>query len=301
MKPIFSCIIPAKSDKVPRLQKLIESIKAQTIAHRIEILVETKGNPESAKAMAIARSQGKYLCMLCDDNLFVDNEIFEKVLTLFQTFPRVTGIYSRHYSLNCENNSLNRYFALMGCNDPVAFYLDKCDRKSYLDGFSDQVFEMVNFTRDVPTLGENGFFYRKEILLLSDMQNYSHIDNAYDLIVKGYNQFIILNEDYVAHNTTDGDLVGFLKRRYRYARDLYCESKNRRWRMVSGKGDILRLALYVLFTLSIIQPLSVSIRGFNKIRERAWFWHTPVCLGFLVMYTILAVKQCLKSLSSSRH
>lgn len=297
MTPIFSCIVPAKDDKTPRLKKLIESIGRQSISHRIEVLVETKGNPESAKAMAIERARGKYLCMLCDDNLFVDDMIFEKALKLFQTFDDVVGIYSRHYSLCCENNLLNRYFALMGCNDPIPYYLKKCDRKSWADSKPDQVFELVAFKDNVPTLGENGFFYRKDILMKSDMKNYSHIDNAYDLIKQGHNWFVILNADYLAHNTTDGNLIGFLKRRYRYARDLYLQSSIRRWKILSNKLDYIRLIGFIVSTVLIIPCLITSIRGYLKRKDLAWFLHWPVCFGFLIMYTTLTLKQCLKSRS----
>ena len=93
---------------------------------------------------------------------------------------------------------------------------------------------------------------------------------------------------------TSSNLIPFLIKRYKYARDLYSDRNDRRWKMVGTREDKWRLFAFVLATVTIAEPLYVSIRGFIKVRDFAWFWHWPVCMGFLITYTILAIRNLFK-------
>lgn len=291
----FSCVIPVKDKDDPLLKDLIDSIKSQEFPQdQIEILVidgEMCGDPEQAKAMGIRKAKGEICAMFCADNELVDKDIFRKVYERLKN-EVLTGYYSSHYAYVSSDNSLNRYFSLIGANDPVAFYLGKADRLPHYK--TKDYFNVTTFHEsDVPSLGCNGFFYKADRIKQTDLEHYYPMDNAVDLVKIGYGTFW-RSYHYLHHKTTDGNLFNFLKRRYKYARDLYCDRTDRRWRMVGNKKDAIRLLYFSLFSISFIQPLLLAARGFQRVRDPAWFWHPIVCFSFTIMYGFLACRNLLK-------
>ena len=296
MSIVISCIIPvsAKDAESQNLKDLIASIKAQDFPQdKIEILVITEGDSEQAKAIGIKQAKGEICAMFCADNCIVAKNLFSAVAGLFGVNKMASGLYARHYYNVLEDNSLNRYFSLIGGNDPISFYLGKNDRlPAYLQD-ENMYFEYQVFRNRIPSLGDNGFFYWREKILKADLDHYYPMDCAVDLIKQGENRFIRLNFPSIWHRTSD-NLISFLKKRYRYAKDLYCDRQDRRWKMLDTREDYIRLAIFILCTVTVIPCLMVSFKGFAKIKDPAWFWHWPVCAGFLITYSILALRNWIK-------
>ena len=156
--------------------------------------------------------------------------------------------------------------------------------------------ELIRTSSYQPSYGCNGFFYRSEAIKATDLDHYYPMDNATE--IKGRIHGMSLYD--IWHRTSD-NLFTFLRKRYRYARDLYCDRDDRRWKMLDTREDYLRLGLFVLATLTVIQPVMVSIRGFASKRDWAWFWHLPVAIGTLVIYGLLVCRNLLKHRSLSLH
>lgn len=278
----FSCVIPAKDPNDPKLLDLIQSIKAQDFPQdQIEILVITEGDSEQAKAIGIRKAKGDICVMLCADNYFTDPTLFKKVSDEAYI---CSSIYERHYYYEPKDNSLNRYFSLIGNNDPVPFYLGKCDREPWVKG--------LYRGRSFPSYGCNGFFVQRKAFRDTNLDDYYPMDAHVDMAKAGHG-YMALDQGTVWHRTSDR-LIPFLLKRYRYAKDLYCDRRNRRWKMLDTREDYWRLALFVLATITIIQPLSISIRGYSKIKDIAWFWHPVVCWAMLITYGVLACRNFLK-------
>lgn len=294
---IFSCIIPvsAKDADSQMLKDLIGSIRSQDFDQsQIEILVmgEECGDSEQSKAAGILKAQGEICAMFCADNLLMNNQVFKDVNRLLGEFNSI-GIYSKHYAYVKKDNSLNRYFSLMGNNDPIAFYLGKSDRKPFWEHDENECFSAVRFDEEIPSLGDNGFFFKRSILNEANIDNYYPMDVAVDLSRKGYSQYIRTAGSYLWHRTSD-NLLTFLKKRYRYARDLYSDRTDRRWKMLATNDDVLRLGWFIVSTITVVPCLVISIKGFLKIKDWAWFWHWPVCFGFLITYSILTFRNLFK-------
>lgn len=281
----LSIIITAKDKKDKKLKQLLESIKIQTYPKELyEILVITKGTSESAKAIGIRQAKGRIVCIMASDNYLVDRDMIAKCMRAFQ--DDVVGAYPIRYAYLKTDNILNRYFSLMGCNDLVPYFLQKNDRVSYLSDTS--YFKGKNYIaatlKKVPTLGDNGFFVRKGILMdNTDMDNYSHIDVCQDLYDKGFRTYALVNS--MIWHKTGGNFFKFFVKRFKYALKL---SKNRRWHMVTKK-DIKPLIKFILSTFLIIPPLIFSIKAYKQIKDRAWFIHYPVCLATIITYGVLAI------------
>ena len=288
--PELSIIITAKDNNDSKLKDLLMSISMQTYQD-YEVLVITEGDSESAKGIGVKKAEGEFICILASDNYLNDIKCLEKCLTVLKQNPEIIGSYPARYYYTRHDNILNRYFALMGCNDVIPFYLGKKDRLSYdkrdiMGGGWD--FVMGDWAT-IPTLGDNGFFIRRNILLQADIDHYFHIDVCEDLFRKGYKTYALVNT--TIWHKTGGNIFKFFWKRFRYA-DKF-DVKERRWRMVNGFVDYLRLCLFVFFALTIIQPLMVSWRGYKTIKDKVWFLHPLVCLITLGVYGLWALKRVL--------
>ena len=281
---LVSCVIPCKDPKTdPYLQDLIDSIKNQKYPEdKVEILVISEGDSEQAKAIGIRRAKGDIIGMFCSDNYITDSMLFGTVDCIMRGNEKLSAVYPVRYFRKEDDNSLNRYFALIGGNDPICYYLGKNDRWPHVDSLRKR-------STYQPSYGCNGFFYRASDIKATNLDHYYPMDNA--LEVKG--KIASVGLDSIWHRTSD-NLISFLKKRYRYARDLYCDRNDRRWKMLETKEDYWRLFGYILCTVSVIPCLLTSARGFIRIRDMAWFWHWPVSVGFLITYSILAFRNLFK-------
>ena len=212
----------------------------------------------------------------------MESRVFKVVKEAFDQFPKWSAIYSRTYHYNKDDNSLNRYFSLIGGNDPICYYLGKNDRRPH-------VWKLQKKSSYQPSYGCNGTFYRSELIKATDLDHYYPMDNALD--VPG--EFMPMLSDSIWHRTSE-NLISFLIKRYKYARDLFSDRQDRRWKIIDGNEDCWRLFLFIIFTITIIEPLWVSIRGYSRVRDLAWFYHPIVCIGFLITYSILAFRNLFK-------
>ena len=284
MSCILSVIITAKDKNDPKLKDLIWSIRQQSFKN-YEIIVETEGDSESAKGIALLKAKGNIICILASDNYLNDTELFGKVIYQFNNYD-VNGIYPKKYFYYKYDNILNRYFSLFGCNDPIPLYLDKNDKLPYY---------LENHNSEFKTFGDNGFFIRKSILLKSDIKHYYHIDNIYDLWEMGY-QNIYSIDSVIWHRTGDNIFKFFIKR-FKYA-DKFA-TPYRRWRMVEKK-DLPNLLWFIFCTITLIQPLYLSVKGYRVIKDKAWFLHPIVCWFTLITYGIWTFKRLITNIFKLR-
>lgn len=280
----LSLVIPSRSLDDPKLKELLASIETQDFPKdEMEVLVITEGTSESAKAIGIRRAKGEVIGILASDNELVNTFALRQLYDVAQEHGAAQPIMYSHIK---SDDILNRYFALIGGNDPLSFYMQKNDKVSY--GYSKH-----NAWYET-TVGDNGYFVKKSLIELTDLNNYFHIDNA----VETDSCPRILN--FTIWHKTGGNIFHFFAKRYRYGLQ-HAFNPNRRWHLVdfSKPKDIARLIWFIVATLTVIQPLSLSIRGWLKIRDVAWFLHYPVCVMTLGTYTILVIHHLLRRIFPS--
>ncbi len=281
----FSIITAAKSYNDPKLQQLKNSIMTQEFCGDVEHIVVTEGDPESAKAIGLKRAKGEIVCFMASDCEFTSNWALKEVL--YKMDKCVSGAFSSHYHYNPSDPILNRYFALFGFNDPIPFYLGKCDRLTHYQKSGAGAY----FPTNVPTLGDNGFFVWKKLIEKTNLNEYSHIDNCEDLRKLGHYHYAYLSSP-IWHKTGDS-IWQWIRKRFHYADTL---NKNRRWKMVENIGDIVKLVLFVIFSLTLIEPFFRACLGYVRsgIKDKAWFLHPLVCILTLLTYGGLCVKLAIK-------
>lgn len=278
----LSLVIPCKDRSDPKLKTLLRSIETQGFPKEdLEVLVITDGTSESAKAIGIKQAQGEIICFLASDNVIETSYFLEEG---YRFALKYGAMYHGYYHHDTKDDILNRYFALIGGNDPLAYYLNKNDHAP--------VNEPCVIDAHGKTIGDNGFFVRRSLIASTDLDHYYHIDNANEACATKHIEVLPY---YGLKHDTGGNLFKFLAKRYKYGAQ-HAFSKDRRWHLVT-KEDITRLIWFVLCSITLVEPLLTSIRGYLSVRDKAWFIHPIVCLGIVFVYGWLLLNLCIRRLS----
>lgn len=280
----LSLVIPVRDENDPKLWELLASIHAQDFPKdELEILTITEGTSESAKAIGIRRAKGDVIGFLASDNELIHED---HLSYMYKGAFEKGYSYSLKYHHQPDDDALNRYFALIGGNDPLCYYMGKNDKRTY--------FDYSNNRRG--SIGDNGFFIRKSLIEKTDLDNYYHIDNA----IEATEHADYWLADYPIWHKTGGNFFKFFQKRYRYGLQ-HAFNPSRRWHLVdfSRKEDICRLVWFIVASLTLIHPLMTSIRGYRKLQDMAWFYHPIVCLATVFTYGVLVIHVTLRRIFQS--
>jgi len=278
--------------------------------YHAKLIKEKSGSPEAAKAIALKKAKFPYILFLATDNILPSKDWLSRIVQPLIDHPKIVASYPWRYTYNKSDSSLNRYFALIGANDPIPYFLHKTDRQDYLNEnylISGKLIEetknyyIVKFNTDnMPTLGDNGFLIRRSVLEKAqiDPETFFHIDVIYDLVNQGYKQFGVVKND-IVHISGDNFLV-FLRKRLHYMQRLYLDEKiQRRYYVSNLKRDFLKLLLFSFYSQTLIGPLLFATKGFLKIPDLAWFWHMPICFCHFWIYAYAFIKHWTSNLKVS--
>ena len=255
-----------------------------------------KDNQEPRKGIGLLNASKDLVAYIDSDNILPDSEWMNQSVKPFLEISDLTGAETLRYGLMPGFAYFNRYCALIGANDPVALYLGKSEKLSWLyDNWQitpvkekRSGYFIVEFNENnMLTLGGNGYFSWRELMLKSNCQpeQYFHIDVVMDLVKLGYTKFAMV-ENEIYHDTASS-LKKLTSRRKTYFKTHNPMHGNRRYLLFNptSKKDILKLGLFVLYSATFIQPLLFSLRGYLKKRDSAWFLHPIVCFAFMWAYS----------------
>lgn len=266
-----------------------------------EAIPENTGSPAAAKSFALRHAKNEIILVIDDDNILPNRQWLAKMVSVFDKEPDITGCYPWRYSYCKEDKILNRYFSLFGVNDPVAYFLGRADRQSYLPtgkaGLSSKYtlagkaqdkgdYFLVEFnTENLPTVGANGFLIKRELLMKAqvDEKHYFHIDVNWDLVNQGYNKYAVVKNDII--HASGERFWRFFKKRKRYMEDLYLRDLNRRrYFLYKKERDHKKIIAYSLYATTFVLPTVEATKGFLKIPDPAWFLHPLICFGIFWIY-----------------
>ncbi len=256
-------------------------------------VVKTDG-PEEATAVGYNRSKSDLLVNYPSDNVIPDTKWLRRMVTPLMENEKIFAVETLRYTYRKHDKPLNKYFALYGMNDPIAYYLNKRDRQAYFeDGWSlaadakdrGDYYEVTFNKNNLPTVGANGFIVRRAVMqkATKDPTKFFHIDTCVDLLEMGYDTYAFVKND-IWHKTGE-EFVNFIKKRNRYASQLYFKKKQmRRYHLYNEKTDMPKLILFIFLALTIVQPTWLAIRGYLRIKDPAWFLHPVVCFCTTIVY-----------------
>ena len=257
-------------------------------------------NAEYNKSIGLTKAKGEIFFLLDHDNIIPHRLWLKKMVQPFVDNPEVVGVETLRYRYDKHTTLIDRYFALFGAGDPIAWYLGKADRLSYLfeiynlwgEAKDKGDYYLVKFSpKKIPTLGANGFLIRTKLLrdeAESRPGKFFHIDVNVDLIRKGFNTYAFVKDD-ILHLTGYGSVWYFLKRRMLFIEQFHLSKqnlslqKNRRYSVVESK-DLWGVVFFIIISLTVVVPLWDSIKGWLKVRDSAWFLHPVLCFSFVVIY-----------------
>jgi glycosyltransferase involved in cell wall biosynthesis len=268
-----------------------------------KVVGENTGSPEAAKAVALKKTKNELVLGVDEDNVLPNKGWLALMVRCFLKEPEAIGVYTFRYAYQPEAKSLNRYFSLMGANDPVARFLGRADRQDYLSDRwrlggrvedKGEYFVVEYKVGELPTVGANGFLIRRKDLLTAqvDEKHFGHIDVNVDILKKkgGRGKYVVVKNE-VVH--VSGENVGkFFKKRSRYMRELYMEEyENRRYFLYDPAKDLGKIILYSLVSLTLVWPTLESLWGFWRIPDLAWFWHPVVSFFMFWVYFWAVMKK----------
>lgn len=285
--------------------KTLEIIKKSKL--RIKV-VQSKypRDPEACRGVGLMYAKNDIICFVDSDNILPHKLWFKKMVLPFIEHDDIVGTATLRFAYLREDNYLNRYFALIGSADPVGLYLGKADKLSYIDNRWNLYGHVLENKKDYfiiqyepdhfPTLGSNGFSARRKLLkkAQSDPEHYFHIDVPLDLAYLGYRKYGIVRETIIHDTAADPSIIKYVVKRAKYMMLHYQKRAGDRRYKVFDPGrtkDVYRLFLFVIFSMTFLQPLYVAWKGYKKKKDLAWFVHPFFCFAIALAYEYAIIRR----------
>lgn len=263
---------------------------------------------EYNKGIGVQHAKKELILFIDADNVLPHKNWLRTMVKPLVENKDIIGSEILRFHYNPKDNILDRYFALLGGVDPVPYYLGKDSKLSYAfdeynllgESLDCGDYYLVKFTgKKIPMIGANGFILRRKLLKFakSDPKNFFHTDVNYDLVQRGFNRYAFVKDDIIhLKRTKVSYFIKFLIRRKYIMETQYFEKiKKRRHAVYVPETDRLNLIKYIIFSLTFIKPSFDAVRGYIKVRDKAWFLHPLVCFSFLIVYSWAVVARAIKN------
>jgi len=256
--------------------------------------------------IALQMAKGDIILFLEPDNILIGKNWLYEMVKPFIDDQKIVGTYSMYNSAEKYMPMLTRYTALLGINDPTVYYLGKSEKLTrfeteYMKGkkiLSNEKYDVVEFNlKNLPVLGDNGHMVRRKIIvpIVTKMDQFLHTDAFMIACKKGYVRYGVVRNSIVHH--TGSSFTKFFGRRITYKGQFYdCQRQKRQYYVYNNRNtqDRRNLQLFILYSLTLVEPLLFSIRGYVAIHDIAWFLHPVVCFGSVISYGISEMKHVLR-------
>ncbi len=318
--PSISIVTPTWNSPLPLFERVLKALREQEypknlLEHIVMDAGSTNGTAELAKkygciltvrsdlkvqeqvraSLGIKKAKNDLVLMLQSDNIPTSKNWLKEMVRPFVENTKVFCTYSAYNSYEKNMSATTRYGAFFGAGDPTLYYLGKSDKIPLLQKKYDKgkiisetpSYWVVEFNKDtLPTMGDNGHMFLRSAMnkVNKDPKLYVHLDTFVDMLDLGYNTCGVIKNS-VIHVITPS-IITYAKRRVQVKQTFYDERRGKRkylvfsWR--SGK-DRLRLIKFAFFSLTFFS-LYESIKGYIKIRDRAWFLHPILCFLIILSY-----------------
>ena len=184
------CLAAIRGQTLPRTDYEIVIADAGSSDRTVEIAREAEvdvivPNPlrtgEAGKTAGIKAAHGAIIALIDSDNILPDPGWLERMLAPFAD-PEIIATEPIAYTVRAQDPALTRYFALLGMNDPICLFTRNYDRICAITnrwtglpilgtdpanplGTGPNGYLKIRLTdAALPTIGENGFVFRRELL-----------------------------------------------------------------------------------------------------------------------------------------
>jgi len=267
------------------------------------VLPALKDNSEGRKGLGIQKASHELILFLETDNIMVGNDWLIRMVEPFVKKRKVIAAYSMYNDYEKNMPALTRYCNLIGINDPTVWYLGKSEKMarfetSYTKGticYDNSRYTVVTFDKDtLPTLGDNGHMVRRSVIARVNKkpEEFLHTDAFARLLLLGYDTYGVVKNSIIHYSGSN--ILHLYKRRTTFKAEFFNSNRRKRLYYVFDKNsrqDRKNLLLFILYSLTIVQPLWVSLRGYMVKPDGAWFLHPVVCFLATIAYGISELTQ----------
>ena len=249
---------------------------------------------EAGKTAGILASHGEFIALVDSDNILPSRDWLAKMMAPFAD-DTIFASEPIRYSARPDDPSLTRYFAELGMNDPVCLFVGNYDRYSSVTGKWTGLdvpcekrdgYLRLTLGDKVPTIGANGFIFRRRILDRVDWRPYFFdIDVAALAAARGCGAVAKVDTSIVhLYCARFGD---FVRKQRRRIRDFlfFAKSKERTYPWSSQrKGGVVLFVLSAVLAVPLLAQAAIfAVRAKPGNRALA-LWHLPVCYATLWIY-----------------
>ncbi len=321
--PRISIVIPTLNC-ARDLEAALRSIRAQHYpSDRVEIIVADGGSTddtrqtaaawgcvvvdneritgEAGKAAGLARASHEIVGFVDSDNELTSPALLRAAAAALAD-PQIEAAEPVRFDASEGMSALNRYFALLGMNDPLVLFLGAYDRTCLVTGKwtgmehvtcgESETHWKIRFHRtQLPTMGANGFFTRRRTALSAVRGGY-----LFDVDILHANEsepFVCVAKLKlgIAHHYAKS-LRHFAQKQQRRAEDFFYFSAQG---MRTGAPRLRGVLVFTAATLTVVPLLLQALRGWMRRPDRAWLYHVPACWLTLVTYGAATLRRTFTS------
>ena len=249
---------------------------------------------EAGKAAGIKVAKGEFIALVDSDNILPNSKWLTKMMEPFHD-DEIFATEPIRYSSRPTDPSLTRYFAELGMNDPVCLFVGNYDRFSAVSGkWTNLNIDSENYSSylklklkdKIPTIGANGFIFRKKILSVVSWEPYFFdIDVAAEASTKGCGAIAKVNTSIV--HLYCAKFSDFIRKQKRRITDFlfFAKAKSRSypWSKQRKSGILFFILSALTFFPLVFQAIKFAIRA-EKGNKVLALWHLPVCYATLWIY-----------------
>lgn len=271
----------------------------------VTVRKDLRDRAEERQYLALKKAKNDIILIFEPDNIMPDNEWLRRMIEPFSEDKNVFCTFNAYNCIKKDMPLLTKYCALFGVSDPVLHYLQKSEKltwyeKKYKKGKilkQNKNFIITQFDNtSLPTLGDNGCLIKRDVFRKTKLtqKTFIHLDFFQEMLDLGFTTYGVVRNCII--HMTGSSIKKMIARRLHY-RKIYFEEmvEQRKYLVYNTKRmkDVVHLLTFCIFTITLIEPLVKSFRGFISKREVAWFLHPLICWFFLLGYFQFSLQRIL--------
>lgn len=318
--PKISVVIPTLNSE-RTLSLCLNSIKAQNYPGSLEVIIADGGSTDKTLSIARARdarivknnlktgeagksvgaktAHGEILAFIDSDNVLPNDRWLRKMAQPFLDNKDIVASEPLFFTYRKKDHWLTRYFALLGMGDPLNLFIGNYDKYSFvtdrwtdLDILSEDKgrYLLLELSREIPTIGANGFLIRKSALKKYPVKDYLFDIDVVRFLAKKAPVKVAKVKVGIVHLFA-GDISTFVRKQRRRIRDYFYFQKSG----LRAEPDAQKLEegkkKFVLACITVLPPILQMVIGFLRKRDMAWLFHPLACWLTLIVYVTESLYQ----------
>ncbi len=305
-KTLYDCLSSLKKQSYTNYELLI--LDANSIDSTLKIAKSFDGkiytNPlktaEAGKALGLKKAKGEYILLLDSDNMLTSQNYLEDSINLLLANNKIVGVEPWAFTYRNKSGYIERYCALIGANDPYAWFTKHLDKINYLDHSwphpelvikDKKNFLLLKLThkKTIPTIGANGTIFKTDFLNKYQQGDYLFDIDILNRAIQNHSVVFAKIKQGIIHTYCESSLTKFIKKQSRRISDFYIYQPLRKTNWETSPSSSNNL-LFLLYSFTLAGPLLTALKGYLNKPDFAWFFHPIACIVTSTIYIYFSLK-----------